>query len=79
MGYGLAAIVGVIVGWHRLWAARSASLPPPLAFAAPLTVYAIASTGQWSIDIFFVQAMITSSDQTGFYAASQSIARIRCT
>ena len=47
-----------------------------LAFAAPLTVYAIASTGQWSIDIFFVQAMITNSDQTGFYAASQSIARI---
>ncbi len=77
MGYGLAAIVGVIVGWHRLWAARSAvSFRHLLAFAAPLTVYAIASTGQWSIDIFFVQAMITNSDQTGFYAASQSIARI---
>lgn len=77
VGYGLAAIVGVVAGWHRLWAPRSTvSFRRLLAFAAPLSVYAIAFTGQWSIDIFFVQAMITSPDETGFYAASQSIARI---
>lgn len=77
VGYGLAAIIGVIAGWHRLWAPRSpVSFRRLLTFAVPLSVYAIAFTSQWSIDIFFVQAMITSPDETGFYAASQSIARI---
>lgn len=77
MGYGIAAMVGVMVGWHRLWAPRSpVSFRHLLKFAAPLSIYAIASTSQWSIDIFFVQAIIASPDQTGFYAAGQSIARL---
>jgi stage V sporulation protein B len=77
VGYGVAAVVGVVAGWHRLWAPRSTdSFRRLLAFAAPLTVYAIAATAQWSIDIFFVQAMLTNPEETGFYAASQSIARI---
>ena len=77
VGYGVAAVVGVVAGWHRFWAPRSTEpFRRLLVFAAPLTVYAIAATAQWSIDIFFVQAMITSADETGFYAAGQSIARI---
>ena len=77
VGYILAACVSVIVGWHRLWAPRSSVSSRQLVrFAGPLSVYALASTGLMSADIFFVKAMVASPDAAGYYAAGQNIARI---
>jgi stage V sporulation protein B len=76
-GYVIAAVVGVIAGWHRFSAPRS---PVPyrrlIGFAGPLSVYAIASIGQMSVDIFFVKAVTSNPDIAGYYAASQNVARI---
>jgi O-antigen/teichoic acid export membrane protein len=41
-----------------------------------LSVYALASTGLMSVDIFFVKAMVASPEAAGYYAAGQNIARI---
>lgn len=77
VGYIVAACLGVMVGWHRLWAPRSSVSSRQLVrFAGPLSVYALASTGLMSVDIFFVKAMVASPDAAGYYAAGQNIARI---
>jgi O-antigen/teichoic acid export membrane protein len=77
IGYLAAAIIGLIVGWHRIWAPRSSvSYRQLLSFAGPLSIYAVASTGLMSVDIFFVKAMSVSEETAGYYAASQNIARI---
>ena len=71
-------LLGVIVGWHRLWAPRSSASSRQLArFAGPLSVYALASTGLMSVDIFFVKAIVASPDAAGYYAAGQNIAPYR--
>ncbi len=77
IGYIVAACLGVIVGWRRLWAPRSSVSSRQLVrFAGPLSVYALASTGLMSADIFFVKAMVASPSAAGYYAAGQNIARI---
>ena len=77
VGYLVAACVSLIVGWHRLWAPRSSISSGQLVrFAGPLSVYALASTGLMSADIFFVKAIVATPSAAGYYAAGQNIARI---
>jgi O-antigen/teichoic acid export membrane protein len=76
-GYLIAAAVGAITGWHRVWAPRSlVSYRRMIGFAGPLSLYAIAAIGQMSVDIFFVKAITPSPESAGYYAASQNVARI---
>lgn len=76
-GYVFAALVGVAVGWHRISAARA---PVPyrrlLGFAGPLSVFAVATVGLMSVDLFFVKALVPSDEAAGYYAAGQNVARI---
>jgi stage V sporulation protein B len=76
-GYVLAPLIGILVGWQRLWAPRAPlQYGSLLAFAGPMSVYALASVAQLNVDIFFVKAMVDQPDAAGFYAAGQNISRI---
>jgi stage V sporulation protein B len=77
VGYVVAPLVAIAVGWQRLWAPRAAlGYRSLIGFAGPLSVYALASVGQLNFDILFVKAMAPGTDAAGFYAASQNISRI---
>lgn len=76
-GYVIAPIVGIIAGWH--WPSSGRPRVPYrglLRFAGPLSVFAVASVGLMSVDIFFVKAMLSSPEVAGHYAAAQNVARI---
>jgi stage V sporulation protein B len=77
IGYVVAPLVAIVVGWQRLWAPRATlGYRSLLGFAGPLSVYALASVGQLNFDILFVKAMVPGTGAAGFYAASQNISRI---
>jgi stage V sporulation protein B len=76
-GYVIAPIIGIVAGWH--WPSRSRWSVPYrhlIGFAGPLSIYAIASVGQMSVDIFFVKAMLPDPEAAGHYAAAQNVGRV---
>ena len=77
LGYGVAAVAGAIVVAARPSWRRPHSRPTDLlSFAAPHAAYALATMGQFSVDILLVMALASDPDASGIYAAAQSIARI---
>ena len=77
IGYVVAAVIGCVVAAVRPVGGEPAvGIWPLLRLAAPLSVYALASVAQISVDILFVKALGASADDAGLYAAAQNIARI---
>lgn len=77
-GFVLAPLIALLFGFH--WphehADTSSLYKPIILFSLPLIGFAILSTLQISIDLFFVKSLIPSSDSAGLYTASQNVARI---
>lgn len=77
VGYAVAAVAGTILVMARPASGRSHSRPHELlAFAGPHAAYALATMGQFSVDVLLVMALVTDAGTAGIYAAGQSIARI---
>ena len=77
IGYAAAAIVGCVAAAVRPSGGEPAvGIWPLLRLAAPLSVYALASVAQVSVDILFVKGLASSDADAGLYAAAQTIARI---
>ena len=77
VGYLAAAVIGCVAAAVRPVGAEPAvGIWSLLRLAAPLSVYALASVAQFSVDILFVKAVGASAADAGLYAAAQSIARI---
>ncbi|HEX7173442.1 MAG TPA: oligosaccharide flippase family protein [Candidatus Limnocylindria bacterium] len=76
-GYVVAAVIGCVVAAVRpVGGEPSVGIWPLLRLAAPLSVYALASVAQISVDILFVKALGVNDADAGLYAAAQNIARI---
>lgn len=77
IGYVVAAVSGCVIAAVRPTGGGPAiGIWSLLRLAAPLSVYALASVAQFSVDILFVKGVGASDADAGLYAASQSIARI---
>ena len=77
VGYAMAAVIGAVAAAVRPVGGEPAvGIWPLLRLAAPLSVYALASVAQISVDILFVKALGVSDADAGLYAAAQNIARI---
>lgn len=76
-GYAVAAVAGTLVVMARPQGGPSQSRARDLmAFAGPHAAYALATMGQFSVDVLLVMAIGTDASAAGVYAAGQSIARI---
>lgn len=77
LGYAVAAVAGSLIVLARPAAggphARAGEL---LGFAGPHAAYALATMGQFSVDILLVTALGNDPGAVGIYAAGQGIARI---
>ncbi len=78
IGFIISPIIALLFGFH--WP-KTGKVTPGLyklliLFSLPLIGYAILSTLQLSIDLFFVKALSANKLDTGLYTASQNIARI---
>jgi O-antigen/teichoic acid export membrane protein len=77
LGYVVAAVIGCLAAATRLSGGDSVvGARELIRFAAPLSVYALASVGQHSVDILFVKSLTGVEADAGFYAAAQNVARI---
>lgn len=77
VGYIVAALVGLVAATERpTVGGPGVGAVRLLLFAGPLSLYALASVGQFSVDILFVKAFSGVQADAGLYAASQNLARI---
>lgn len=77
LGYVVAAIIGSLAAMVRPTTGKPAvGIWELLRLAAPLSVFALASVAQFSVDILFVKALGASAADAGLYAAGQNVARI---
>ena len=77
IGYVVAAVIGCVAAFVRPAGGEAVvGLWPLLRLATPLSIFALASVAQFSVDILFVKGLGTSHADAGLYAAAQNIARI---
>lgn len=76
-GYVLAALVALPTsGIRRFPMRRLASLRPMLRYSLPLVLVALVSIGHLNLDLFFVKGLVAGAEESGYYTAAQSIARV---
>jgi O-antigen/teichoic acid export membrane protein len=76
VGYAIASFGTLLLGRYRTRRlGRLQDGRELVAFALPVIVFVGLSTLQLNVDLLLVQAIMGSSDQTGWYAAAQQIAR----
>lgn len=78
LGYVAAAVVGCLGSFIRPHAGSSRQVDARglIGLAATLSVYAVATVAQFSIDILFVKSLAPRDVDAGLYVAAQNIARI---
>lgn len=77
LGFILSSFIGLIAGIHIPQKInRAFPIKPLILFSIPLIGYAIVSTLQLSIDLFFLKSLYHSSQGIGYYTANQNITRI---
>lgn len=78
VGFIISPIVALLFGFHLPKAVRvdKTLYRALILFSLPLIGYAILSTLQLSVDLFFVKALVQDNLAAGLYTAGQNIARI---
>lgn len=76
-GYVLAALVALpMSGIRTLPTRRLAPLGPMLRYSLPLILIALVSIGHLNLDLFLVKGLVAGAEESGYYTAAQSIARV---
>lgn len=74
-GYAAASLAVVVVGRHRRTAAPRRGARELLSFAAPVVALVGLSATQLNLDLLLVQGLRGASEEVGWYAAAQQVAR----
>ncbi len=75
LGFIISPLISLLFGFHKPESSTKFSTRRLFLFSIPLVIFAVVSTLQFSVDLFFVRALSTP-EQAGFYTAAQNIAII---
>lgn len=76
IGFIVSPFIALMFGFHWPKVEKLFSYRKLILFSIPLIAFAVISTLQLSIDLFFVKSMLIEDESAGLYSAGQNIARI---
>jgi O-antigen/teichoic acid export membrane protein len=76
LGFTLAAVIALVVGWHTPRVKKIFSSKVLILYSLPIIGFSVLTALQLSLDILMLKAINGSAVITGYYAASQNLALV---
>jgi stage V sporulation protein B len=74
IGFIISPMLAVLAGVRKYRFGKNRPFREIITYSSPLVAFAVLSTLQLTIDLFFVKAILTDANQAGYYTAAQNIA-----